>query len=557
MPNESARLRVGVVCGQHAIQRWQAEAVSRLFAVRSVEPAIWVALDQVAAPPTARADARRTEGTGLLARLTRWLPQPLRPIALNEHSPAQLFGELFTISVPTDGTCTFDAAAIATIAAARLDAVLVLSAVRPDASDLGDPRYGVWTFGPSISKQAPDEDLFSDPKRAALQLIRYDASGEARVLREGRFTGHDSAGAVLKEPPIDAVLMNCALWPAQVAQEVLLGRPDAASGSTVLALTPALEQRGAMAALSVFWKGWRKKLFPPNEVPVMEWNIGLLHQPIDALLDPNASMNVRWLPPPSAGRSRSEPFGYLADDDQLNVLYRKHSVSTGQSSIARLRPKTDNVLKRSRPMLEGAGITGYPYVVLEQGVVYVVVTHTTATDLYRLNPANDGLDRVSLLIDQPLHAPTLFHMDDRWWLFATDPALPDAALLAFHAPKLEGPYTAHAMNPLKLDASCSRPAGTPFQRDGVWYRPTLDASERGTFSVVINRILTLTPDLFAEEPAKRMESFRGTQYGHGVRTLCAMGPITLVDGLRSPVVGASKANASRGKRRSGSSRKRS
>jgi len=548
MPDPST-LRVGVLCGHRSVQRWQAEAVARLFAVRGVAPAVWIALQQEAAASAPR--RTKKPGTSLFARIAQLLPQPMDHDALNEQDPAPLLAQLRTLAVHTNADrCELDADVIAALTGLQLDLVLVLSDFRPDAAELGHPRLGAWSFHPGLFRNSIHEDLFRDPATAALQLIRYDATGDVRVLREGSFVG------AMNEPPVDAALMNCARWPAQVAMEVLAGNADAASGLSGVQLAPDIAPRGSMGSLGAYGRAWRRKLFRPNSELSAEWNIGVLHQPITSLLDENASMNVRWLPPPSKGKSRSEPFGYTSDDGQLNVLYRKHSGTTGQSSIARLRPKADNVLKRSRPMLEGAGITGYPYVLEHEGAVHVVVTHTTGTELYRLNEANDGLDRVAILIDLPLHAPTLFHTEGRWWLFATDPALPDCALLAFHAQHLHGPYTAHPLNPLKLDARSARPAGTPFQRDGVWWRPALDASRHSTSAIVLNRIITLTPDLFSEKTVKRIEPFRGTSYGHGLRTLCAMGPITLVDGLRSPTVAANKANANRDKKRSGSSNKR-
>ncbi|MEO8591125.1 MAG: hypothetical protein ABI432_17235 [Flavobacteriales bacterium] len=546
---ETGTLRVGVLCDQQRIPRWQAEAVTRLFAVAGVHPLVWIALEDGAARPAALKQ-KTPVATGIFAQVTKWLPKPLNPAALFEQDPAPLFGTLRTIVVPASpGLGAFDPEAIATLAPLQLDLVLALSSFRPEAAELGHPRLGVWSFHPTLSGDAIDEELFSDTEHAAVQLIRYDATGDVRVLREGRFAN------TAIDAPVNEVLMRCALWPAQVAMEVIAGREEAARGSAA-ALAPESAPQSALASAAAVWRGWRRKLFRQRPELALEWNIGVLHQPISALLEEGASMNVRWLPPPSAGRTRSEPFGYTTEDGQLNVLYRKHSVTTGQSSIARLRPKADNVLKRSRPMLEGAGITGYPYVVEHEGAVHVVVTHTTGTDLYRLNTTNDGLDHLVSLVAEPLHAPTLFQVEGRWWLFATDPALPDIALLAFHANDLQGPYTAHALNPLKMDVTSSRPAGTPFQRDGVWWRPALDASRPDTSAVVLNRIVILTPDLYVEETVRRIEAFRGTTYGRGLRTLCAMGPITLVDGLRSPIVSADKATTSRSKKRSGSSSKR-
>src|SRR5690606_30260948 len=109
----------------------------------------------------------------------------------------------------------------------------------------------------------------------------------------------------------------------------------------------------------------------------------------------------------SAIGSRATPFGYV-HDGRLNVLFEKSEVHDERRVIARLRPRADNVLKRSRTMLDiGRAIT-YPYIVEHDGTVYVVLDHPTDGNvvLYRVTADNDALDRVTTLIDEPLTGAT-------------------------------------------------------------------------------------------------------------------------------------------------------
>jgi len=55
---------------------------------------------------------------------------------------------------------------------------------------------------------------------------------------------------------------------------------------------------------------------------------------------------------------------------------------------------------------------------------------------------------------------------------------------------------------------------------------------------------------------RRVQGFAATAYGEGVRTITAMGQLTLVDGLLSPVMEARRANGSRSSTRSRSKRDR-
>ena len=90
---------------------------------------------------------------------------------------------------------------------------------------------------------------------------------------------------------------------------------------------------------------------------------------------------------------------------------------------------------------------------------------------------------------------------------------------------------------------------------GDLWRPTRDASTPGTDHVTLNRITTLTTKEFKEEVGKRIEGFPGTAYAKGIRTLCAMGDITLIDGLRGTGV-EKHTGKGNGSSRSGSKRKR-
>ena len=85
--------------------------------------------------------------------------------------------------------------------------------------------------------------------------------------------------------------------------------------------------------------------------------------------------------------------------------------------------------------------------------------------------------------------------------------------------------------------------------DGQLYRPALDAADPEQLGVWLNRVTQLDPERFSEEPVRRVDGFPATAYGMGVRTLSAIGEFTLVDGMRSPVLSAKRANAKSGRKK--------
>ena len=264
---------------------------------------------------------------------------------------------------------------------------------------------------------------------------------------------------------------------------------------------------------------------------VEEWNIGVLNRPIESLLDEDPNRDVRWLPAPAKGGSRSMPFGWH-HQGQLHVVYRRTEGSGSPSAIARIRPKPEGTLKRSRMLLEGEEPYSYPCVVEHADEILMVPEQCALgrVDLYRFDEATSELVLLRTLLDLPLASPTLFRYQGTWWLMGTSAGRADSELLAFHASTLEGPFMPHAMNPLKTDVHSARPGGTPFMvRNHLW-RPVQDLGGEHP-RVRINRIVALTPELFAEEESPVLKAMAGAWCG-GMRTLSQVGAITLVDGLR-------------------------
>lgn len=283
-----------------------------------------------------------------------------------------------------------------------------------------------------------------------------------------------------------------------------------------------------------------------------EWNIGVLPQPIASLLSDGGSMNVRWLSSPASGSHRAEPFGYTAADGQMNVLYRKSPPGAEADLIARIRPKGDGILKRSRTMLSTTSPLSYPFVVARAEGIHVVVSypHQQRTELFRVAESNESLEHVSTLLERALVNPTAVEYEGRWWLFGTDVDVPDGVLLAYHASDFLGPYTPHARNPVRISGANCRPAGTFFTHQGSLWRPSLDSTDPEAPGIVFNKVLELTPEHFQEEPKRTMAGFPGTFYADGIRTVCALGDITLVDGLRTAADDREPAESERSSRRS-------
>jgi len=505
-----------------ALRAWEADCIRRLRAVRGVTLLGWSSTRDTV--PTGFRESwthgryRRFEHEAESAEPLAPLRHGLRDSGLRE-----------TDAIP-----------------AEADVLLLLGGAAP-------PREGPWTAAGRCwafrsGDGAPTHAAIPGLRETVLQkghasLNLVDASNGA-VLR-GCFVPTDTDPMTTAKRIADLA----ARWPADAARtwNCTGAQPTAIAAKP----TRAIPLPGAFDMLRYHWRRLTGSPPPNVSTPAGAWNIGVLHQPIHVLLDPDGNRNVRWLPNPSKGKARSEPFGYTDAEGELNAVYRKCREDGRGSVISRLRPKPDNILKRSRTMHDSFSDSGYPFTLMIEGKPHSLLCDPKRNEVQLLpvNAANDGYGEGVVLLGILLHAPTLFEHGGHWWLMGTRDPMPDALLHAYHAPSPTGPFTEHAFSPLKCDARNSRPAGTPFMHQGQLYRPALDASDPSRLAVWLNRVTHLDPDCFAEVPAQRIEGFPATAYGMAVRTLSAIGDLTLVDGLRSPVLSGNRANAKSGRRK--------
>ena len=527
-------LRVGLLCDGTTLQRWQADCVAQVMAVPGVQLVLLVH-PHADTPPL---PATRRWATALYRRYRdgRFRCPAMAPVDM--ANTLQDIPRLHCLPDRKGFVDRFLQDDLERIAAHRPDVLLRFGFNILRGAILDLPRYGVWSFhhgDPAAFRGGPPGfwEIREDAPvtGAVLQRLTERLDG-GQILRQGWFKTVDHS---LRET-VDTVLTSTAVWPAQVLRELLAGREEAAQGEAPASLGPVYRYPDNFTFLRFLWKRHQNKLrFHRDELQRHEdWNVGILHQPIHTLLDDEASLNVRWLPAPAPNNFRADPFGYILGDGQVNMLYEKFDHDRGIGDISRLRPKGDNVLKRSRTMLSTGKHLSYPYVLQRPEAVYVVPESAAdgRVDLYRVNSENDALEPVCRLLDEPLFDPTLFEHDGRWWLLGTKPPLSNVALHAYHAEELTGPYRPHALNPVKLDIRTARPGGTPFVHEGQLYRPAQDSSRTYGGRIALNCIIVLTPECFAEETVRYVGPISGSPWSEGMHTVAALGDITLVDGKR-------------------------
>jgi len=129
--------------------------------------------------------------------------------------------------------------------------------------------------------------------------------------------------------------------------------------------------------------------------------------------------------------------------------------------------------------------------------------------------------RKVLLDGRHWHDPSLVKIGELWWLFVSAggdyPQDHSAELHAFWSPNpLERAFVPHDLNPLSVSVAGSRPAGTPFQRDGHWIRPTQDCRAGYGTGILLRQLEELTPSHWQERVVGSLLPPKGM---HGLHTL--------------------------------------
>jgi hypothetical protein len=268
-----------------------------------------------------------------------------------------------------------------------------------------------------------------------------------------------------------------------------------------------------------------------------QWNIGLIRAPIHAVLSGVHRLHIEWFDAPLRHEFVADPFGVMRDG-KLTVLCEYLDQRNPRGVIV-ASDERGSAASRTAVQI-GPEIPvhlSYPYLLEVDGKLLCVPETHEAREvaLYELVEFPSRWRKVAVLLrDQPFVDATPFFFDGLWWLAASEVASKgkNSELHLWWAPKLEGPWTPHAQNPVKVDVRSARPGGTPFVHEGFLYRPAQDCAATYGRRIVINRVLELTPDEFREEVATAVEPDRAGPCPAGVHTLSAVGDYTLIDGKR-------------------------
>jgi len=431
----------------------------------------------------------------------------------------------------------FSANDVAQVVSADLDFILRFSFGIIVGDILSAARYGIWSFHHGDNRKyrgSPPgfwEVFFGDPNTGVV-LQRLDEDlGSGQVLHRGVFETQRSYTR-----NVENIHMRASYFPLRVCKAIAAGTklpPKTEVCSEVFTVPSGLQLlvyagKQLVRILRLLYR----RLFYFDI-----WNVGVVDQTIKNILESRTIKRVSWF---KSRSSRAGPLIYLADpfgyekDSQLRVLVEEYSYKTGKGHISSM-----DLLDAVRPGQRKPAIClpehlSYPFVFKgADGVPSCIPERAEAENISLFQQQPDGTWRFVRDLITGIRAidPTYLFYHGEHWLFFTI-AGGTHQLQAYYAKTLDGPWKPHALNPLKEDITCSRPAGAIFQVDDILYRPAQDATGTYGGAIRIMRLDKLSHTEFDESEYLRLLPDKDGPFPDGLHTINTVSNRVLIDGKR-------------------------
>jgi hypothetical protein len=420
----------------------------------------------------------------------------------------------------------------------QFDFVLLASPIAVPNEWIAGVRHGVWFFRYGASRSGETFGVKEMQRTQTIQEVSLEklTSGAERILKTGRF----KTNVFSMKQHRDSILSQCAVWISSLANEIsLAGKVRCDIAPAVVTEVTKSSHRivdEILVFLSCKIRKIKKLLFKSRRFfTYSEWNVGLVTNFRQVIPNCLNQLKPRWLLEPKWPIFYADPFiGSFMGQPCLAV--ERYSYLDRKGEITMFPVHGSTVSSQESATLDFPFHASYPCLVEDQNSLFCIpeTLDTNEIAIYRCHEFPSGWRKTSTVVQgTPFSDPTCFRHGDRWWLLATAYdaySEGNTQLYAWYADDLNGTWTGHVKNPIKSDVGGSRSAGTPFQIDGVWYRPTQDCSVAYGKSIAVQKIVELTKESFREEFSFAIVP--EARYPDACHHFAVWGDNVLVDGRR-------------------------
>jgi len=266
------------------------------------------------------------------------------------------------------------------------------------------------------------------------------------------------------------------------------------------------------------------------------WRVGIVPEAIENCLRPQGfnKKRVVWLPPQDTLQFIADPFG-LSNGDLFTVLVEFYDYRVKRGEIHYYSYDAAWQLKDHGVALKEEFHLSYPQLIRSGEDIFMLpeANQSGHLTLYKAIDFPTTWQPVAVLLNEPVVDATVFHHQQRWWMFYALQGRQGRDQREMHvafADTLSGPWQKHAQNPVRTARNSSRPGGSPFVLDGQLYLPAQDCVTRYGSAINLLRIDRLSPSDFSASIVKRL-SPKGWLNGYrdGFHTLSNGGHVTMID----------------------------
>ena len=418
----------------------------------------------------------------------------------------------------------------------RLDVVVDLGDPPPGHRTVPLARLGTWSYRHGstpylAARPAGFREIADDNEGLFSALITDGGDGRPPRVLYGSWSAVDRRSV---HRTLNACLAKLAQFPARALREARRGlreddRPEDATPAPLPSgdarpLPPGNAEVGAVAAtLATRYALDKLRGIGRRET----WHLAC------ALGQDSLSPRPERILPQPSDCFRADPFA-VADETGYWVFFEEAPLKTEVGHIGVMRMDRAGRCGQTVRVLERGWHLSYPCV-FRAGEEWYLVPESSATRSVTLFRARrfpfEWEEQVVLLEGVRAFDPTLREIGGRWWMFVNQAPEEGSSwdeLHLYHADRPQGPWHAHPRNPVVSDARKARPAGHLFERRGSLYRPGQDCAVGYGRSVVVNRVLRIDRDAYAEVEAARIGPDRDRHVA-GVHTLNRAGDLTMMD----------------------------
>ena len=404
------------------------------------------------------------------------------------------------------GRIQLPAAALHAWQLAGIDLVVWLLPQPPQLESAVPPGLGLWLLTldgmAAADPRAGAHAMLNAPHLCETQLLDYAATPPALLYRSVSAAVTNSLSATRRRALNKAQAFMARCLAARLAGRPLVPPAQADLPAPATTTTPP----GGMAQLlGVAQRVVHNRLERKRHLD--QWQLAFT---FDATTPWHQLDRFHFIvPPPEVFWADPMPLYWQG---QHWIMFEELPFAAPRGRLLALEVHADGSYGTPLPVMETPYHLSYPFMIRQQDQLYMVpeTSATRRVELHRCTgfPGQWELDSVLLEGVNAVDA-TLRQLDDgRWWMWVSvveEGAERGEELHLYYADRLQGPWQAHAANPVVSDIRCARPAGPIVADAAGLLRPAQNSAAGYGHHIEWRRITALTPEHYAEEAAGSLQ----------------------------------------------------